>query len=647
MWPQYSLSRLFSLLFFGLVFSWQGLAQNVTPKRIPGVIESLQTIIEAHRIEYTEVLEKVNSRKAAPITLGKDNIDEYELDPLFLKSIFLHSEAKYIKLINNNQCSFVALLQNNLLKVSTGLINDILLKNKKSQVRTLIKKENYVAPIVTYQCINLIQIDTLFQNKNIKKTISGLNFPVPKTQKECHSIISDWKSNPYLPFICKVPESIKLSNIAQNKLSEDQSITLKKRKFLITLRNQGNLYRKNIPFFQRSYLKNLCGALQRPARFCSSYLATDVWSKVINGEEPQYKLYYKCASLYKKTKINLKELKNCAQRLNESPDLCINKLSKNFPSLSPKPNCSLLSQALNVSNLKSLYTDCPAYIDNHSLINIHRVFNHLQDRKVSQDPTNCPGEVAYSLAEIYNAKENESRWPFKLCYKDLIENKNICKIYIPGQLSNVDFSESNVVTWILKRINIISERVQCKVIPEKKYNPEFLDYKNGCFILFNKETCRSIACSKKVIVDGKEIKKVTYKGWPVFDYFPSSYIKSKESVTTIWSEKFKFKSKKILNLTQLELFFKQNKNSIIHGVACAEDLLPQFFKKTTFQQCRPLPFIVDGNLRQNSRLYLTMRTSIDDVHSPRLVPWNFVFNALSNFRLLHPLKTWALYGISK
>ena len=58
-----------------------------------------------------------------------------------------------------------------------------------------------------------------------------------------------------------------------------------------------------------------------------------------------------------------------------------------------------------------------------------------------------------------------------------------------------------------------------------------------------------------------------------------------------------------------------------------------------------LPFIVDGVLKENNNMLLVTRTSIDDIHSPRLIPWNWVFTGIMKYQRLQPLNQWTLYGI--
>ena len=138
---------------------------------------------------------------------------------------------------------------------------------------------------------------------------------------------------------------------------------------------------------------------------------------------------------------------------------------------------------------------------------------------------------------------------------------------------------------------------------------------------------------------------VAYEGDLNFDYFPNDYINEQYSLVSMISESMKKKGKIIRSLTDLENYFKDFNDAIIHGVGCGEDLYPEFFKKTMLNQCMPIPFIIDGIKIHKGQKKIIFHASIDQLQSPRMLTWNLVFNAVSNFKLIHPLNTWTMYGI--
>ncbi len=109
----------------------------------------------------------------------------------------------------------------------------------------------------------------------------------------------------------------------------------------------------------------------------------------------------------------------------------------------------------------------------------------------------------------------------------------------------------------------------------------------------------------------------------------------------------KLQSRPIKNLTDLTFYLDKINGSIIHGVGCAEDLLPEYFSRFTLNACRPLPFIIDGHVMKNKTTFLVFRSAIEDIHTPRLISWANVFSAVSAYQQLQPLNIWTLNGLKK
>ncbi len=612
----------------------------------PGLIEGLQVLIESQREEYQKKIQSIRSRIGIETPITKEELKSAKLEPEFLKSIFLHTESKWLEHLKKNDCSFLALLDNDLIRGDTGIIKTIPVITNKNKL-FLVPKNKFIEISLEFKCFNNKQISKLFSRKNLKSTLAGIHYPTPKTKLECHKILDDWKTNPYLPYICRIPEVIMRGRKADLLLNNFKKANFRLSKKLSPVINDYRWHTQNIEFFKRNYLKNICHGLEKKEYFCSPYLAQDVWSKIINGERPKERLLYKCRNLYKKDNININQLKTCAVRMNQSPEICTTKTSEGYPSLFPKPSCKTISTALNSSNLRTPYHDCPANVDNLAVTNIHRLINHLKPRKMISKSESCFSEANYTFAKLNIDFKWEEGWPLRLCYLDRIEDREICKLYIPGHLKGdgEKLSEESVVNFILRRIKGIDNYKKCKFISKAQYNPNLLEYKNGCFIVLDKKKCNNAFCPRKIVLDNHVIKNITYKGKTHFNYFPINYAKRKFSAFNIMSEVYKFNQINIKNLTDLEIFLTKNKNSIAHGVGCAEDLLPLFFKSRTLNQCTPMPFITDGVIRENGNKFLILRTAVDDIHSPRLILWNFVFTALSNFRKMHPLNSWLLYGI--
>jgi len=158
---------------------------------------------------------------------------------------------------------------------------------------------------------------------------------------------------------------------------------------------------------------------------------------------------------------------------------------------------------------------------------------------------------------------------------------------------------------------------------------------------------RLFLVTKKVIWEEKAQSDIRFIGKPVFDYFPTAFLNERYSFISMINEVKGTQQRTIKNLTDMKFYLDKIPSGIIHGVGCAEDLLPEEFARTTMNQCKPLPFIVDGYSMKNNETWIAFRSAIDDVHSPRLLLWQNIFNSVSAYRELHPLNTWTLYGIKK
>ncbi|MCY4524574.1 MAG: hypothetical protein OXB84_07540, partial [Halobacteriovoraceae bacterium] len=113
--------------------------------------------------------------------------------------------------------------------------------------------------------------------------------------------------------------------------------------------------------------------------------------------------------------------------------------------------------------------------------------------------------------------------------------------------------------------------------------------------------------------------------------------------SNLLAKSHKLRNRSIKNLTELRFFLKRG--HVAHGIGCMEDIYPLRFKKRTLNDCKPLPFIIDGMVTQKKNSFLVVRTALDDIHHPRLINWQFIYSSLMAYQKLHPLKSWMLYGL--
>lgn len=590
--------------------------------------------------------EKLNNLIKSAIKQDKiidiNSISNIKINSEFAKSIVLASEPKFLSLIKN-KCAFYSFIENNLLRTALGPINNILISyNNKSYY---INKKIIISALKKTSCINNREISLLFKSSNFDTTVKSINFKIPKKNSDCLNIMQHWKTNPYFPYLCGLTTSITNMSSYTSKLQSQNSKSNKT--FYAEQIRKADKVKIKLTDFQLNYIMNTCNYIDNPNKFCSKYVSKDIWKKVITGEYPKYMLKYKCESYLKRDNLTLSDLKRCRQSFIKNNYLC-GKIAKNdLIKIEPTSSCSQLSNLLKNTHLKSDYQDCPAKIDNEGILNTHRIIMHFKPTQSMSTMSTCYNETNLSFANINFQYQNNKAWPLKICFINKITESNECKLYIPGHNPKSPISEANVVASIVEQVFSTPSKISCSFVEKDKYNPLKLQYKSGCFLIYDANQCTTLSCPKKIIYNKKELKNISYKGTPLFDYFPNSYKNEKYSISNILNETLKLTSNPIKNFTELKYFIETYKNGIVHGIACIEDILPFFFKRSVLNQCRPTPFIIDGVVRKNNEYKLGVRTTVDDVHSPRLIDWSYIFTGIKNYSQLHPLKSWNLYGIKE
>lgn len=607
--------------------SGKAFSQSSSDNQTPGVIESFERLLELHKEQFQK--NKISIQSSLKAVSNLSSYEDVKLDPQYVKSLLLHSDERFVKLALKDECRFLSMIETNLLKTTEGNIDNILInyktKDGKVESATMLK-DDFFEQIYKRKCLNNREYSILFTEANVQKTIEGIKFPVPKNKAECSVIHNEWLDNPYTPYLCRIQQVFKKPS----------------------LKKIADFYRERIPLMQRIYLDNVCNSISNPEQFCSSYLKGDVWSKVLTSEVPDYKMSYKCQQMYNKNvKLTVQEMRNCASKLATDNSFCETRGNKDYPANFPLQNCNNISDALNKSKLVTNYHDCPGNIDNEALTNIHRLVNHFAPRSIISSKETCRGEANYTLARLNLDIKHEAGWPLKICYMNRMSNKETCDTYIPGSRSDEPLSEDQVISKILYMQKGAPQKTKCRLVDSKNYNPLRSEYKFGCFIVFNSETCSTLACDKKVIWEEKVQADIKFIGFPTFDYFPTNYTQERYAFTSLINEVKGTQDRIIRNLTDVKYWLDKTSNGVIHGIGCAEDLVPEQFQRNAINECHPMPFIVDGHLEKDNESLLVTRLAIEDIHTPRFLMWPNIFNAVSAYQELHPLNTWTLYGIKK
>lgn len=614
----------------------------------PGIIESLLEIIDIEKTQYSALIKEAETKS---LLITDDNqVKEIKLDPFFVKSLLLNSENRYLNFLKDqkDECRLISLFQNNLIKTSRGLVNRVIVNyvdKDNERKRALLTRSNFLELYFKKKCINNKELGKLFETPNLSKTMKNINLLTPTTENQCIQILNDWQKNPNTPFLCGLHETISRGEKAKTILPALSTIQRNRRSVLQSRINTAERLIPQVPYFQRTYLKNLCENIDNQKNFCDKYLAKDIWSQVATGEKPDYLLKFKCKNVLGKKNITKNDLRKCALKFKNEPKYCLSNGNKNHLSTYPLENCNDLSDSYNNSQLVTKYHDCPGSVDNEGIVNTHRLLSHFRKSEYSSTEFTCASEANLTFANLNIKANNSNGWPLKICFKNLATELKECYPYVPGASRNTNLSEDLVISKIIKKTERTPFDVKCKLVNSNIYNPNRLGYKTGCHIVYDPSNCTSIHCPKNIYFETKLIDYLLYEGKVLYDYFPTSFSNEKYATSNLINDSLKKESKLIRNLTALKFFFQNTKTGIIHGIGCAEDLYPNIFQRISMNECKPVPFIIDGIIQDKDKTTLVFRGAISDIHTPRNIAWNMIFNAVANYKELHPLETWTLYGI--
>lgn len=632
---------------FLLALLLMGTLTHATEIKSEGMIYTLEQLLLAQKEQNKRLTGIIKSNRSLPKTLvGSKNV---RLDHLFMRNILLYSDPKYLDLIGKNECMFYSMLETNILRTAEGPITNVLVtfqNNFKKWQTTIISKKDFLSAIYKNKCQSNVEYRKKFSRRRIVKSVMELNFQVPKSESECSEILSHWQKNPYTPYLCNIPETIRWGKKIELMLKENKTSSAQKSRFknIVKIKNQ---LQTGLKFSKRTYLNNLCNNIQSEKSFCSLYLHDDIWGKVIKEDAPAYLMKYNCNRYYKNNDDPLTMLGSCRRKMSSSPEICSYSIDKELSSLYPRSRCDLGSSALNASHLITNYQDCPGKMDSEAITNTYRILRHFY--KIDDSPLDkgCDEKPLFSFAQLNLDFAYKQAWPLEICFDDRISEKKTCIAYAPGKLEGSKLSEPVVVASILKKLVSAPPNLKCKLVPQNKFSSKLLEFKIGCHIIFDEKHCTSLNCPKEIRYNNRVVKGIEYRGMPVFDYFDNSYSRGKYSIAAILEEVKKIKPTILKNLTEINYYLGLGKDAIIHGVGCVENILPSFFEKRSINQCTPMPFILDGAIKDGKNTMLVLRAPIDDVHHPRLINWKDIFTAVSSYRNIHPNKQWALYGIKK
>ena len=312
--------------------------------KVPGIIESLNTITQGHQDQWRRYQNNVLINTAILEDFSK--VENIYFDSLFIKSIILYSPEAFIHLAQNDQCFFYSLLENNLLKGPNGEIENLVInvkfKDNDNLETRYTSKKNLLHFIHNKECFTNKDIIKLFVPKNVKETLNGLTYPVPSTKQECKNVFQEWQKNKYIPYLCGVSKKIQDGHRAEIIMESIEQIGLRERRELERQISNKKRYEDKVDFFKKNYLKNLCENIDHHKKFCATYINRNrwIWNKLINEDGQQYKIRLLCREYLQKERVTIQDLSLCAKKFQESRELCSIGIAKGHPALYPRSSCA-------------------------------------------------------------------------------------------------------------------------------------------------------------------------------------------------------------------------------------------------------------------------------------------------------------------
>lgn len=647
-WPHYSLNQLsktfLKLSLRGIVFGTIVLVTipsfsfaQQTPLKVPdntalpGSFSTLSKLIEFDKVRMKVKRDLLVGRKIKSQDIPASA--KVDLDPDFLNSLLLNSRSSYLRLAGQGKCNFYYSIMNRLLEDDRGVVADefpVQFKNDAgTDVSGLMARDLFTERVIFKECPESRKLVALFQVKTLDKAIQETKFEAPTTQVQCQMIYDRWLEDPKTPFWCQI------RNIIAGPASQDP----KDKNTALAKILKAKLGEERV-----DQIVNFCSNGDSPQHFCYSSFSSSFFSRIVEGSVPDIYIKDVCQQQARKTNWSPMVLRECVATLRADSKAC-HWGDIEHSGLAPRPGCDQLSLALNHSPLRADYHDCPRYSDSTATTNMARILLNLGKLPIQPTSGICSAISAGTVLEFNRGFDNETMWTAGLCYLDKIEQKEKCLPAFYGDYGNSASSMTRVMGEVLSRTKGADAGTVCKMVSNSDWNPALLDYKYGCFLVYDRDNCGFGNCSSKVFYNETEVKGLNLKGQLTFDYFPTTLNGEKFSQAYILSRDAQKKTRSIQSLMTLQDFFRQNPAGLIHGIGCAEDLLPGFFKKMSLNQCTPLPFIIDGLIKEEQRITLVMRSAADSVHAPRLVSWPTVFAAVKTYQVHQPLKQWSMHAV--
>lgn len=639
-------------------------SRSIAQPLIPGIFETLEVLIKnnarltpaSENFNYPEAKKKLQKLATNGIT--------FYTDPNFIQTILLHTPQNYLALLNNNPCALADLAWLGLIKNSTGSIKQVPLlysANQASYEKLWIDRETWAKYLMTYQCPASQEAAYMFSSKNLEHTLKKFSFVPPKSENQCQDQWKDLLTKPTSPYYCYLVQAIQKGKEGLRSLELFSNLSPSEEKSLKQVALQGLKVEEWLGEKNVKYLSHFCANTYNVNNFCKKFFEENFWLKKFQNNAQDSSLLPFCEENGKN--IGAAKLGKCLEKLFSNPANCTSSVPQ-LSSLTPRPYCDEASTALDHSRLDINYRDCPGKLSNEAIINGARLLLHFgfisdfKKSKQTQAPLsfpystqNCSSNLSEAFIDFTHQIKLDSFWGVEICLKDLLNKKSYCAPFLYDQNPNSPYAIVNVVTELLIKKKNMDKNYACNFIAESSYDRNLLKYRSGCWVLVN-PNCQQLQCSLKVFVDDRELRDIfEVKGAPDFAYQPFDEKSQYYNFENLLTHELHLETNNIHTFSELQNFFSQNNKNMVHGVGCAEELLPNHFEQDSMQYCTPLPFILDGFVAKNSNgandQYVVLHTAIDEIASARATPWQQIILAVEAYQKYHPQNIWSLHGLSK
>ncbi len=599
----------------------------------PGIIETFEKLIG---IDQTKLSRKIEVVLKSQRPFNENIAQNIRLDTDFLNSVILHSTPGYIKYASGNKCRFYSSVVTDLLKTSEGKIKNVLLSYTDANNNILpavLNRKDFLNKIALNECPELKQTLASFEVKNLSSTLEKTLFEVPSSKDHCANIHLGWQVSPQTPFLCQIRDYIDEARLGEGDPKD-----------LPARRQLAKVLDSKLNIVQKDYLDNLCRNLDHKEMFCSEFLNISFWNKIASGLNNKIYLDEICKKTLNVGQLSPLQYRECLSRLKRENDLCLYN-PDTTEGLTPHMQCDYLSQALNHGQLRSDYADCPGLNSNQTISNISRLLLEFSGDKIRPFSGQCSVVPTATVLNFNNESDNSEAWKLEACYFDKIKERDVCNKVFFGDYANHPFSYGNAVVNALVNTRGASSKNTCQMVEEEKFNPLLLEFKTGCHIIFNKNNCTPTSCPNRIVYNDRPFDLMKTKGSVDYEYFPLTVKTERLGQNYLMELDLKKKMTRVLNTTMLKSYFQRAKKPLLHGVGCAEDLLPTFFRSQSLRQCNPLPFIIDGMIEDKDKFSFVVRTSVDSLQAPRIMSWSQIYSGVKSYQESHPLNLWTLHAI--